>query len=127
MRNTQFPARTLPLTSRLFSAIEAKLEAAVARANAAEAEAAGLRARIQQLEALGGGEAGSEAARLREANKSLRRVVKQAANMSLDFGDAATKSAESIRALIAHANTLQRLGALLGSLEKVVVVDEGND
>ncbi len=105
------------------------MEAAVARANAAEAESGALRIRVQQLELLtgSGAAAGSEAARLRDANKSLRRMVKQAANMSLDFGDAATKSADSIRALIAHTNTLHRLGAMLSSLEKVVVVDEGED
>jgi hypothetical protein len=110
--------------SAALGAIEAKLEAAVARAASAEAEVIVLRNRLRELESEDGGGATTIGTKLREANKTLRRVTKQAANLSLEFRESSKKSEESLRALIAHTNTMNKLAILLASLEKVVVVDE---
>jgi hypothetical protein len=86
-------------------AIETKLQAANARASVAEAESAQLRERVSDNDGV------------QEYRKKLTRAAKTAANLSLEFSDATSKSGAAIKDMYL---TMTKLTALLASFEKVV-------
>jgi hypothetical protein len=85
-------------------AIETKLQAANARASAAEAESAQLRERLSDNDSV------------QEYRKKLTRAAKTAANLSLEFSEATSKSGAVIKDMYF---TLTKLTALLANFEKV--------
>ncbi len=86
-------------------AIETKLQAANARASAAEAEAALLRERLSDNDGV------------QEYRKKLSRAARTAANLSLEFSEATSKSGAAFKEMY---QTMSKLTVLLASFEKVV-------
>lgn len=97
-------------------AIEAKLQAANLRASKAEAEAASLRSKLEEI--AGEGTVGDQ---LATAKKNLRRVNRQAHNMSLDFTEATNKTQDAVKEL---TNTMMKLSLALRHFEKLVPEEE---